>query len=48
MSRTFWMNLGWLIVLVATVGAALGLDAAGHLPYFTSLVLFFSTAPSAR
>ena len=40
MSRTFWMNLGWLIVLVATVGAALGLDAAGHLTYFTSLVLW--------
>jgi hypothetical protein len=38
--RTFWMNLGWLIVLIATVGAALGLDAAGLLTYFTSLVMW--------
>ena len=38
--RTFWMNLGWLIVLIATVGAALGLDAAGRLTYFTSLVMW--------
>lgn len=38
--RTFWLNLGWLVILVVTVAVALGLDAAGHLTYFTSLVLW--------
>ena len=38
--RTFWLNLGWLVVLVLTVAAALGLDALGRLTYFTSLVLW--------
>jgi len=38
--RTFWLNLGWLIVLVFTVAVALGLDAIGRLTYFTSLVLW--------
>jgi hypothetical protein len=40
MTRTFWLNLGWLIVLVLTVAVALGLDAVGRLTYFTSLVLW--------
>jgi hypothetical protein len=40
MTRTFWLNLGWLIVLVLTVAVALGLDAIGRLTYFTSLVLW--------
>ena len=38
--RTFWLNLGWLVMLVVTVAVALGLDAAGRLTYFTSLVLW--------
>ena len=38
--RTFWLNLGWLVMLVVTVAAALRLDAAGRLTYFTSLVLW--------
>ena len=38
--RTFWLNLGWLVVLVLTVAIALGLDAIGRLTYFTSLVLW--------
>ena len=38
--RTFWLNLGWLVVLVLTVAVALGLDAVGRLTYFTSLVLW--------
>ena len=40
MMRTFWLHLGWLVMLVVTVGAALGLDAAGRLTYFTSLLLW--------
>ena len=38
--RTFWLNLGWLVVLVLTVAVVLGLDAFGRLTYFTSLVLW--------
>ena len=38
--RTFWLNLGWLVVLVVTFAAVFGLDAAGRLTYFTSLVLW--------
>ena len=38
--RTFWLDLGWLVVLVLTVAVALGLDAVGRLTYFTSLVLW--------
>jgi len=38
--RTFWLNLGWLIMLVMTVAVPLGLDAAGRLTYFTSLALW--------
>src|SRR5215204_4649967 len=38
--RTFWLNLGWLVMLVLTVAVPLGLDAIGHLTYFTSLALW--------
>jgi hypothetical protein len=38
--RTFWLNLGWLVMLVVTVGIPLGLDAIGRLTYFTSLALW--------
>jgi hypothetical protein len=38
--RTFWLNLGWLVILVVTVAVPLLLDAAGRLTYFTSLVLW--------
>ena len=38
--RTFWLNLGWLVVLVVTVAVPLTLDAVGRLTYFTSLVLW--------
>jgi hypothetical protein len=38
--RTFWLNLGWLIMLVVTVGIPLGLDAIGLLTYFSSLALW--------
>ena len=38
--RTFWLNLGWLVMLVVTIAVPLGLDAAGRLTYFTSLVLW--------
>jgi len=38
--RTLWLNLGWLFMLVVTVGVPLGLDAAGRLTYFTSLTLW--------
>ena len=38
--RTFWLNLGWLVMLVLTVGIPLGLDAIGRLTYFSSLVLW--------
>ena len=39
-TRTFWLNLGWLVVLVATVALPLVLDAFGGLTYFTSLTLW--------
>ena len=38
--RAFWLNLGWLVMLVVTVAVPLGLDAAGRLTYFTSLALW--------
>ena len=38
--RTFWLNLGWLVMLVVTVAVPLALDAAGRLTYFTSLALW--------
>lgn len=38
--RTFWLNLGWLVVLVVTVAVPLVLDAVGLLTYFTSLALW--------
>ncbi len=38
--RTFWLNLGWLVVLVVTVALPLVLDAVGRLTYFTSLSLW--------
>ncbi len=38
--RAFWLNLGWLVMLVVTVAVPLGLDAVGRLTYFTSLVLW--------
>jgi hypothetical protein len=38
--RTFWLNLGWLVVLVVTVAVPLALDAVGRLNYFTSLTLW--------
>ena len=38
--RTFWLNLGWLVMLVVTVALPLSLDPSGHLTYFTSLALW--------
>ena len=38
--RTFWLNLGWLVMLVVTVAVPLVLDAVGRLTYFTSLALW--------
>src|SRR6267143_6014691 len=38
--RTFWLNLGWLVVLVVTVAVPLALDGVGRLNYFTSLTLW--------
>ena len=38
--RTFWLNLGWLVMLVVTVAGPLALDAVGRLTYFTSLALW--------
>jgi hypothetical protein len=38
--RTFWLDLGWLVMLVVTIAVPLGLDAAGRLTYFTSLALW--------
>jgi hypothetical protein len=38
--RTFWLDLGWLVMLVVTVAVPLGLDAAGRLTYLTSLALW--------
>src|SRR5262245_27836874 len=39
-TRTFWLNLGWLVVLVHTFAVPLALDAAGRLNYFTSLTIW--------
>ena len=39
-TRTFWLDLGWLVVLVVTVALPLVLDAVGRLTYFTSLSLW--------
>jgi hypothetical protein len=38
--RTFWLNLGWLVMLVVTIAVPMVLDAFGHLTYFTSLGLW--------
>ena len=38
--RTFWLNLGWLVMLVVTIAVPLVLDAFGRLTYFTSLGLW--------
>jgi hypothetical protein len=38
--RTFWLNLGWLVMLIVTVGVPLGLDAIDQLTYFSSLALW--------
>jgi hypothetical protein len=38
--RTFWLNLGWLVMLVVTFAVTLGLDAIGRLTYFTSLAFW--------
>jgi hypothetical protein len=38
--RTFWLNLGWLVMLVVTITVAMVLDAFGRLTYFTSLGLW--------
>jgi hypothetical protein len=38
--RTFWIELGWLVVLIVTVAVPLALDAIGRLTYFTSLVFW--------
>jgi hypothetical protein len=38
--RTFWLNLGWLVMLVVTIAVPLTLDAVGRLTYFTSLVFW--------
>jgi hypothetical protein len=38
--RRFWLNLGWLVMLVVTVAVPLALDATGRLTYFTSLALW--------
>jgi hypothetical protein len=38
--RAFWLNLGWLVMLVVTVAVPLALDAAERLTYFTSLAFW--------
>jgi hypothetical protein len=38
--RTFWLDLGWLVVLVVTFAVPLTLDAFGRLNYFTSLTIW--------
>jgi len=38
--RAFWLNLGWLVMLVVTFAIPLALDAAGRLTYFTSLTIW--------
>jgi hypothetical protein len=39
-TRTFWLNLGWLVALVVTFAVPLALDAIGRLNYFTSLTMW--------
>jgi hypothetical protein len=39
-TRTFWLNLGWLVVLVLTFAVPLALDGAGRLNYFSSLTMW--------
>ena len=39
-ARRFWMNLGWLVVLVVTFAVAFTLDGVGRLTYFTSLTMW--------
>lgn len=38
--RAFWLDLGWLVMLVVTFAIPLALDAAGRLTYFTSLTIW--------
>jgi hypothetical protein len=38
--RTFWIDLGWLVVLVVTFAVPLTLDGLGRLNYFTSLTMW--------
>ena len=38
--RSFWINLGWLVVLIVTIATPLALDAVGRLTYFSSLVFW--------
>ncbi len=38
--RAFWLNLGWLVVLVVTFAVPLTLDAFSRLNYFTSLTMW--------
>jgi hypothetical protein len=38
--RTFWINLGWLVVLIVTIATPLAFDAVGRLTYFSSLVFW--------
>ena len=39
-TRSFLVDLGWLVALVVTVAVSLTLDAVGHLTYFTSLTFW--------
>ena len=39
-ARRFWMNLGWLVVLVVTFAVPFTLDGVGRLTYFTSLTMW--------
>jgi len=38
--RAFWLDLGWLVMLVVTIAVPLALDGIGRLTYFTSLSLW--------
>jgi hypothetical protein len=38
--RAFFLDLGWLVLLVVTLAVPLVLDASGRLTYFTSLTLW--------
>lgn len=38
--RSFFVDLGWLVVLIVTVAVPLTLDAAGRLTYFASLTFW--------